>query len=111
MCAMGPEAAVLTARLAEYHAGQLRDGAKAAPRDDPIYVAAAQARLNEFVGTGREVRPRRWARLRRALGRDRTPDCGLLRGIADALPAEGQRPGTLPLLAAPLAPARTRRAP
>ena len=86
---MGPEAALLCVRLAEYRCGKL-NGDRAPGHEDSIYVAAAAyARPQEFAGPGRL---RGWGRLRAALRPRRAArDDGVTRGVW--VPPAG---GTLP---------------
>jgi len=80
---MGPEAAVLSARIAELRAFTIDDAAETV-RDAPLWVEAAvlAARDPVFAEEPPAERPGAWARLRRALRRgegrgERRPTSGV----------------------------------
>jgi hypothetical protein len=82
--AMGPEAAVLTARLAELRAYTI-EGEPEATGDNPLWVEAAVRAGWEAAGASELLpeRERSWTRVRRALSR------AVRRGSGRSQPASG----------------------
>lgn len=72
---MGPEAALLSARFAEYQSTRVF-GRLESPREDPIYVAASvRSHFENLEALRREPRrPRFWARVFRVLRRSPVPE-------------------------------------